>query len=88
MTASETQAAVPAPKSGTRGSRAIRLRGVSWFGLLLCVAVVLGLGWKTTPAVGESDDRVYSVGSQMKCLKWNRQCSRRPLYMGKANRWK
>ena len=69
MTASETQAAVPAPKSGTRGSRAIRLRGVSWFGLLLCAAVVLGLGWKTTPAVGESDDRVYSVGSQMKCLQ-------------------
>ena len=47
---------------------AIRTRWWAWAVLAVAVVVVVGLAARPTPTSGASDDRLFSVASEMKCL--------------------
>lgn len=47
----------------------VRQRRSSWLVLLVAVVALVALGSRTTPRTGYSEDHVYSLASQMKCLQ-------------------
>ncbi len=51
------------------GPASRRLRLLGWAGALVAVVVLVGLGARTTPTSGTSEDRLYALAGQMKCLQ-------------------
>ena len=49
-------------------TRPLRLRWWSWAVLGLALAVVIALAARPTPTSGTSDDRLFSLAAEMKCL--------------------
>ena len=49
-------------------SRQVRTRWWPWVGIGLLVVVVLVLAARPTPTAGDSDDRLFAIAGQMKCL--------------------
>jgi cytochrome c-type biogenesis protein CcmH len=47
----------------------LRQRRWAWAGLIVVVAVLLGIGARPRPTSGQSEDRVYAIAGQMKCLQ-------------------
>lgn len=44
-------------------------RRLGWAAMLVFVVVLVVLGARTTPTAGTSDDRLYALAGQMKCLQ-------------------
>lgn len=51
------------------GPRSASARRAGWAAALVAVVVLVGLGARTTPTTGTSEDRLYSLAGQMKCLQ-------------------
>lgn len=47
----------------------VRQRRSSWVLLIVAIAALVALGSRTTPRTGYSEDHVYALASQMKCLQ-------------------
>ena len=47
----------------------LRQQRWAWAGLIVVIAVLLGLGARPKPTSGQSEDRVYALAGQMKCLQ-------------------
>ncbi|MFN8051903.1 MAG: cytochrome c-type biogenesis protein [Acidimicrobiales bacterium] len=45
------------------------LRRAGWLAVLVAVVVLIAVGARTTPTSGVSEDRLYSLAGQMKCLQ-------------------
>lgn len=51
------------------GPSSTRLRHAGWVVVLLTVVVLVVVGARTTPTSGTSEDRLYALAGQMKCLQ-------------------
>ena len=47
----------------------LRQQGWAWAVLGLTLVAALALGSRTVPTDGQSDDRLFAIGAQMKCLQ-------------------
>lgn len=55
--------------NGTSASRPSRARVIGWCVLLSCVAVLLVLGARPATTSGASDDRLFALAGELKCLQ-------------------